>query len=136
MINIFPIDNETLLCLMSCYKMLWIFIIIIFRSRTIDETFIIFMLAFDVSVYLSSSKSLVKSKRNKSRSFFKHDFWWLSKCFIADNFHYHHHSWINHFLKIVCLVPDETLIIPGLEVNRFVIKITQLVKFYNIISWA
>lgn len=45
-------------------KMLWIFIIIIFRSRTIDETFIIFMLAFNVSVYLSPSKSLVKKKIN------------------------------------------------------------------------
>lgn len=45
-------------------KMLWIFIIIILRSRTIDETFIILLLAFDVSVYLSSSKSLVKKKIN------------------------------------------------------------------------
>lgn len=52
MINIFPIDKETLPRSVSCYKMLWIFIVIIFRSRSNDETFISCLPSTSQSIYL------------------------------------------------------------------------------------
>lgn len=63
MINIVQIDEDTLLCLVSCYKMLWIFIIIIFRSRSNDETFISCLPSPSQSIYLHRT-SLVEERNH------------------------------------------------------------------------
>lgn len=77
MINIFPIDKRYafMFSVVLASKMLWIF----YHHHHFQITYqwwnIYFMLAIDVSVYLSSSMSLVKEgKKYKSRSVFRRVF--------------------------------------------------------------
>lgn len=130
MINIFPIDAKTLSCLMSRNEMIWILIIIILRSRTIDETFIIifFLLAFDVSVYLSSSKSLVVEE-NINHVVFQEWFLMTLKMFYCRQFSLS--SLMNKSSS-----PEDVFVYlmkfpSSRKVNRFVIELIQL-SFVNL----